>query len=157
MFLQQIGTQSKAVQAFAKRHRQPATKTRTALDSLSSALRKGLLMDGSEISSEDDLLKINSSNDANSEEEKSDASIPLPKRTGNFDADISPTPKVPKSLHGFKVKRSKSASTSGVAIKEHMKEGNDTDTSDVNVPCSGTVSGIHLRTKKTFYHYQPNV
>ena len=110
-------------------------------------MRKGLLTDGSEISSKDDLLKVNSSNDANSEEDKSDASIPLPKRTGNFDADISPSPKVPKSLHGLKVKRSKSASTSGVAIKGQMKDANDTDTSDVNVPCSGTVSGIHVRKK----------
>ena len=101
------------------------------------------------MSSKDDLLKVNSSNDANSEEDKSDASIPLPKRTGNFDADISPTPKVPKSLHGLKVKRSKSASTSGVAIKGQMKDANDTDTSDVNVPCSGTVSGIHVRTKQS--------
>ena len=142
--LPQIGTQSKAVQAFAKRNRMPKTKTRTALDSLSSALRQGLLTDGSEMSSEDDLLKVNSPKDANSEDDKSDASIPLPKRTGNFDADISPTPKVPKSLHGLKVKRSKSASTSGVTIKVQVKDGNDTDTSDVNVPCSGTVSGIHL-------------
>ena len=147
MLFPQIGTQSKAVQAFAKRNRQPATKTRTALDSLSSALRQGLLTDGSEMSSEDDLLKVNSPNDANSEDDKSDASIPLPKCTGNFDADISPTPKVPKSLHGLKVKRSKSASTSGVTIKVQVKDGNDTDTSDVNVPCSGTVSGIHLSKK----------
>ena len=147
MLLPQIGTQSKAAQAFAKRNRQPATKTRTALDSLSSALRKGLLTDGSEMSSEDDLLKCNSPNDANSEDDKSDASIPLPKRTGNFDADISPTPKVPKSLHGLKVKMSKSASTSGVTIKVPVKDGNDTDTSDVNVPCSGTVSGIHFSKK----------
>ena len=99
------------------------------------------------MSSEDDLLKVNSPNDANSEDDKSDASIPLPKRTGNFDADISPTPKVPKSLHGIKVKRSKSASTSGVTIKVQVKDGNDTDTSDVNVPCSGMVSGIHLSKK----------
>ena len=147
MLLPQIGTQSKAVQAFAKRNRQPATKTRTALDSLSSALRKGLLTDGSEMSSEDELLKVNSPKDVNSEDDKSDASIPLPKRTGNFDADISPTPKVPKSLHGLKVKRSKSASTSGVTINVPAKDGNDTDTSDVNVPCSGTVSGIHFSYK----------
>ena len=147
MLLPQIGTQSKAVQAFTKRNRQPATKTRTALDSLSSALRKGLLTDGSEMSSEDELLKVNSPKDVNSEDDKSDASIPLPKRTGNFDADISPTPKVPKSLHGLKVKRSKSASTSGVTINVPAKDGNDTDTSDVNVPCSGTVSGIHFSYK----------
>ena len=147
MLLAQIGTQSKAVQAFAKRNRQPATKTRTALDSLSSALRKGLLTDGSEMSSEDDMLKVNSPNDATSEDDKSDASIPLPKRTGNFDADISPTPRVPKSVHGLKVKRSKSASTSGVRIKVQVKDDNDTDTSDVNVPCSGTVSGIHFSKK----------
>ena len=144
MVFPQIGSQSKAVQAFAKRNRMPKTKTRTALDSLSSALRQGLLTDGSEMSSEDDLLKLNSPKAANSEDDKSDVSIPLPKRTGNFDADISPTPKVPKSLHGLKVKRSKSASTSGVTIKEQVKEGNDTDTSDVNVPCSGTVSGLHF-------------
>ena len=147
MLLPQIGTQSKAVQAFAKRNRQPATKTRTALDSLSSALRKGLLTDGLEMSSEDELLKVNSPKDVNSEDDKSDASIPLPKRTGNFDADISPTPKVPKSLHGLKVNRSKSASTSGVTINVPAKDGNDTDTSDVNVPCSGTVSGIHFSYK----------
>ena len=99
------------------------------------------------MSSEDDILKVNSPNDANSEDDKSDASIPLPKRTGNFDADISPTPRVPKSVHGFKVKRSKSASTSGVTIKVQVKDDNDTDTSDVNVPCSGTVSGINLSKK----------
>ena len=94
------------------------------------------------MSSEDDILKVNSPNDANSEDDKSDASIPLPKCTGNFDADISP-----KSLHGLKVKRSKSASTSGVTIKVQVKDDNDTDTSDVNVPCSGTVLGIHLSKK----------
>ena len=141
----QIGTQSKAVQAFAKRNMQPRTKTRTALDDLLSAQRQGLLTDGSEMSSEEDFFKVNNPNDGNSEDDKSDASIPLPKRTGNFDADISPTPKVPKSLHGLKVKRSKSASTSGLTIKVQVKDGNDTDTSDVNVPCSGTVSGISTK------------
>ena len=141
----QIGTQSKAVQAFAKCNMQPRTKTRTALDDLLSAQRQGLLTDGSEMSSEEDFFKVNNPNDANSEDDKSDASIPLPKRTGNFDADISPTPKVPKSLHGLKVKRSKSASTSGLTIKVQVKDGNDTDTSDVNVPCSGTVSGISTK------------
>ena len=121
---------------------QPRTKTRTALDDLLSAQRQALLNDGSEMSSEEDFFKVINAKDGHSEDEKSDASIQLPKRTGNFDADISPTPKVPKSLHGLKVKRSKSASTSGVTRKVQVKDGNDTDTSDVNVPCSGTVSGI---------------
>ena len=124
---------------------QPRTKTRTALDDLLSAQHQGLLTDGLEMSSEEDFCKVNNPNDGNSEDDKSDASIPLPKCTGNFDADISPTHKVPKSLHGLKVKRSKSASTSGLTIKVQVKDGNDTDTSDVNVPCSGMVSGISTK------------
>ena len=58
------------------------------------------------------------------------------------DKDISPTPKVPKSVYGRKVKRSKSASTSKAEVKVPLKDGNDTDSSDIIVPCSGTVSGI---------------
>ena len=122
---------------------QPKSRPRTALDSLLSAERKGLLTDGSELSSEEDLLKINPHNVPTSEDEKSDVSIQLPPRTGDFDKDISPTPKVPKSVYGRKVKRSKSTSTSKAEVKVHLKDGNDTDSSDIIVPCSGTVSGIH--------------
>ena len=121
------------------------------MDSLSSAIRKGELADGSELSSEDDVFKLNPQHVATSEDEKTDDSIKLPTRTGDFDKDISPTPKVPKSLYGLKVKRSKSASTSKPNVtasksKEKLefdiKDGNDTDSSDVLVPCSGTVSGM---------------
>ena len=122
---------------------QPKSRPRTALDSLLSAERKGLLTDGSELSSEEDLLKINPHNVPTSEDDKSDVSIPLPPCTGDFDKDISPTPKVPKSLYGHKVKRSKSPSTSKGEVKVPLKDGNDTDSSDIIVPCSGTVSGIH--------------
>ena len=119
------------MQAFSKRNLQPNFRQRTALDSLSSALRKGLFTDGAEVSSEDDLLQVDLQKAPTSEEEKSDASIPLPARTGDFDKDISPTPKVPKSLYGRKVKRSKSASTSKVEVKVPIKDGNDTDSSDI--------------------------
>ena len=113
------------------------------MDSLLSAQRKGLLTDGSELSSEEDLLKINPHNVPTSEDDKSDVLIPLPPRTGDFDKDISPTPKVPKSVYGRKVKRSKSASTSKAKVKVPLKDGNDTHSSDIIIPCSGTVSGIH--------------
>ena len=122
---------------------QPKSRPRTALDSLLSAQRKGLLTDGSELGSEEDLLKINPHNVPTSEDEKSDVSIPLPPRTGDFHKDISPTPKVPKSVYGRKVKRSKSTSTSKAKVKVPLKYGNDTDSSNIIVPCSGTVSGIH--------------
>ena len=122
---------------------QPKSRPRTALDSLLSAQRKGLLTDSSELSSEEDIFKINPHNVPTLEDDKSDVSIPLPPRTGDFDKDISPTPKVPKSLYGRKVKRSKSASTSKAEVKVPLKDGNDTDSSDIIIPCSGTVSGIH--------------
>ena len=108
-----------------------------------SAQRKGLLTDTSELSSEDDILKVNVGNYGTSEDEKSDACIKLPKRTGDFDKDIPATPKVAKSVHGLKVKRSKSASTSKATVKVHLKDSNDTDSSDIFLPCSGTVSGTY--------------
>ena len=101
---------------------QRKSRPRTALDSLLSAERKGLLTDGSELSSEEDLLKINQHNVPTSEDEKSDVSIPLPPR---------------------KVKRSKSALTSKAEVKVPLKDDNDTDSSDIIILCSGTVSGIH--------------
>ena len=67
----------------------------------------------------------------------------LAKRTGDFDKDIPATPKVAKSVHGLKVKRSKSASTSKATVKVDLKEDNDTDSSDVFLPCSGIVSGTY--------------
>ena len=100
-------------------------------------------MDASELSSEDDILKVNVGNYVSSDDEKSDVSIKLPRRTGDFDKDIPPTPKVRKSVDGLKVKRSKSASTSKATVKVDLKDGNDTDSSDVFVPCSGTVSGTY--------------
>ena len=105
--------------------------------------RKGLLTDASDLSSDDDLLKVNVRNYVSSEDEKSDVSIELPKRTGDFDKDILPTPKVRKSVHGLKVKRSKSASTSKATVKVYLTDGNDTDSSDIFLPCSGTVSGTY--------------
>ena len=113
------------------------------MDSLLSAQCKGLLTDTSELSSEDDILKVNVGNYGSSDDEKSDASIKLAKQTGDFDKDIPPTPKVAKSVHGLKVKRSKSASTSKATVKVDLKDGNDTDSSDVFLPCSGTVSGTY--------------
>ena len=108
-----------------------------------SAQRKGLLTDASELSSEDDILKVTVGNYVSSGDEKSDVSIKLPTRTGDFDKDIPPTPKVTKSVHGLKVKRSKSALTSKATVKVDLKDGNDTDSSDVFVPCSGTVSDTY--------------
>ena len=108
-----------------------------------SAQHKGLLTDTSELSSEDDILKVNVGNYGSSDDEKSDASIKLAKQTGDFDKDIPPTPKVAKSVHGLKVKRSKSTSTSKATIKVDLKDGNDTDSSDVFLPCSGTASGTY--------------
>ena len=108
-----------------------------------SAQCKGLLTDTSELSSEDDILKVSVGNYGSSEDEKSDASIKLPKRTGDFDKDIPATPKVAKSVHGLKVKRSKSASTSKATVKVDLKDGNNTDSSDVFLPCSGIVSGTY--------------
>ena len=57
--------------------------------------------------------------------------------------DIPATPKVAKSVHGLKVKRSKSTSTSKATVKVDLKDGNDTDSSDVFLPCSGIVSGTY--------------
>ena len=99
-------------------------------------------MDTLELSSKDDILKVNVSNYGSSDDEKGDASIKLAKQTGDFDKDIPPTPKVAKSVHGLKVKRSKSASTSKATVKVDLKDSNDTDSSDV-FPCSGTVSGTY--------------
>ena len=100
-------------------------------------------MDTSELSSEDDILKVNIGNYGSSEDEKSDACIKLPKQTGDFDKDIPATPKVAKSVHGLKVTRSKSASTSKANVKVDLKDGNDTDSSDVFLPCLGIVSGTY--------------
>ena len=100
-------------------------------------------MDTLELSSEDDILKVNAGNYGSSDDEKSDASIKSAKRTGDFDKDIPPTPKFAKSVHGLKVKRSKSASTSKATVKVYLKDSNDTDSSDVFLPCSGTVSGTY--------------
>ena len=102
-----------------------------------------VLTDASELSSEDDILKVNVGNYVSSDDGKSDVSIKLPTRTGDFDKDIPPTPKVTKSVHGLKVKRSKSASTSKVTVKVDLHDRNDTDSSDVFVPYSGTVSGTY--------------
>ena len=113
------------------------------MDSLLSAQRKGLLTDTSELSSKDDILKVTVGNYVSSGDEKSDVSIKLPTQTGDFNKDIPPTPKVMKSVHGLKVKRSKSASTSKATVKVYLKDENDTDSSDVFVPCSGTVSGTY--------------
>ena len=120
---------------------QPSSRPRTALDSLLSAQRKGLLTDSLELSSEDDILKVNVRNYVTLDDEKSDVSIKLPRRTGDFDKDIPPTPKLRKSVHGLKVKRSKSALTAKATVKVDFNDGNDTDSSDIFVPCSGTVAG----------------
>ena len=100
-------------------------------------------MDASELGSEDDLLKVNVGNYVSSDDEKSDVSIKLPTQTGDLDKDIPPTPKVTKSVHGLKVKRSKSASTSKATVKVDLKDWHDIDSSDIFVPCSGTVSGTY--------------
>ena len=91
-------------------------------------------MDASELSSEDDILKVNVGNYVSSDDEKSDVSIKLPRRTGDFNKDIPPTPKVRKSVHGLKVKRSKRASTSKATVKVYLNDRNDTDSSDIFVP-----------------------
>ena len=108
-----------------------------------SAQWKGLLTDTSELRSKDDISKVSIGNYGSSEDEKSDASIKLPKQTGHFDKDIPATPKIAKSVRGLKVKRSKSASTSKATVKVYLKDGNDTDSSEVFLPCSGIVSGTY--------------
>ena len=135
-----LGTQAKKVQAFAKRHVRPATTTRDALDSLLSAQRKGLLAIGSDLSSDDDTVKAHNIVDSTSEDDKSDVSIKLPARTGDFDKDITPTPKVSKDKSGLKIKRSKSSSTSECHANVRINEAADSNSSDFHLPCSGTVS-----------------
>ena len=69
-----------------------------------SAQRKGILPIGSDFSSDDDTLKVHNIVDSTSEDDKSDVSIKLPPRTGDFDKDITPTPKVSKDKSGLKIK-----------------------------------------------------
>ena len=135
-----LGTQSKKVQQFAKRHLRPATAPRDALDSLLSAQCKRLLQNGSDLSSDEDTFKAHNIVDSTSEDDRSDVSIKLPPRTGDFDKDITPTPKVSKDKSGLKIKRSKSSSTSKYHGNVRINEAPDSDSSDFQLPCSGTVS-----------------
>ena len=99
-----LGTQSKKVQQFAKRHLRPANAPRDALDSLMSHQCKKLLQNASDLSSDDDTFKVHNIVDSTSEDDRSDVSLKLPPRTGDFDKDITPTPKVPKDKSGLKIK-----------------------------------------------------
>ena len=64
----------------------------------------------------------------------------MPKCTGNYDKDILASPKIPKSKSGQKVKTSVTAGTLKVKTNIPTEDRNETDNSEVFVPCSGTVS-----------------
>ena len=72
----------------------------------------------------------------------SDCSVKLPECTGDYDKDIPSSPKVPKCKPGQKAKKSLGADTStgNKDIVHVHDEGNETDNSEVFLPCSGTVS-----------------
>ena len=74
------------------------------------------------------------------ESEQSDVSLKLPKRTGDYDKDIKPSPKLPKSRSGMKVKKSHSTTSVPTMNPGMNTEDTDTDSSEVFVPCSGTVA-----------------
>ena len=57
----------------------------------------------------------------------------LPPRTGDFDKDITPTPKISKDKSGLKIKRSKSSSTSKYHVNDRINEAPDSDSSDLHV------------------------
>ena len=99
-----------------------------------------MLQNASDLSSDDDHFKVRSIVDSTSEDDRSDVSLKLPPRTGDFDKDITPTPKVPKDKSGLKIKRSKSASTSKYHGNDRKNEPSDSDGSDFQLLCSGTVS-----------------
>lgn len=105
-----------------------------------SLQRKHILQTASDLSSDDEHLKLRSIVDSTSEDDRSDVSIKLPPRTGDFDKDITPTPKVPKDKSGLKIKRSKSSSTSKYHGNDRINDDSDSDGSDFQLPCSGTVS-----------------
>ena len=105
-----------------------------------SLQRKRLLQNASDLSSDDNTLKAHNIVDSTSEDNRSDVSLKLPPRTGDFEKDITPTPKVPKDKSGLKIKRSKSSSTSKYHGNVRINEAPDSDSSDFQVPCSGTVS-----------------
>ena len=115
-------------------------RQRTALDDLLSAQRKGILDDTSEISSCDELNKQEECKNTESENEQSDVSLKLSKRTGDYDKDIDPSPKVPKSTSGKKVKRSHSTTSLPIVKPGLSTEDTYTDSSEVFLPCSGTVA-----------------
>ena len=115
-------------------------RERTALDDLLSAQRKGILDDTSDISSCDELAKEESGKKTESESEQSDVSLKLPKCTGDYDKDIKPSPKLPKSRSGMKVKKSHSTTSVPTMNPGLNTEDTDTDSSEVFVPCSGTVA-----------------
>ena len=70
----------------------------------------------------------------------SDSSVKLPERTGDYDKDIPPSPKVTKCKQGQCIKKSVSAATAPNMGPLSTDEDNASDNSDVFVPCSGTVS-----------------
>ena len=76
----------------------------------------------------------------NSDGTLSDSSVKLPQRTGDYDKDIPPSPKVTKCKPGQHIKKSVSAATAPNMRPLSTDEGNASDNSDVFVPCSGTVS-----------------
>ena len=90
----------------------------------------------------------------NSDDTLSDYSVKLPEHTGDYDKDIPSSPKVPKCKLGQKGKTSLGAETSKANkdIVHVQEEGNETDNSEVFLPCSGTVSSkITCQIKKYLY------
>ena len=96
--------------------------------------------DTSDISSCDELSKQESRKKRDSESEQSDVSLKLSKHMGDYDKDIKPSPKLPKSRSGMKVKRSHSTTSLPIMKAGLNTEDTDTDSSEVFVPCSGTVA-----------------
>ena len=77
----------------------------------------------------------------NSDDTLSDSSVKLPECTEDYDKDIPPSPKVPKCKPGQKIKTSITGQKSALNTNIATDDGNETDNSEVFIPCSGTVSG----------------
>ena len=75
----------------------------------------------------------------NSDDTLSDSSVKLPEHTGDYDKDIPPSPKVPKCKPGQKIKTSVTGQTSALNTNIATDDGNETDNSEVFIPCSGMV------------------
>ena len=77
----------------------------------------------------------------NSDDTLSNSSVKLPECTEDYDKDIPPSPKVRKCKPGQKIKTSVTSQTSVLKTNTPIDDGNETDNSEVFIPCSGMVSG----------------